>query len=79
MICVILFTDSVSIPDVKNVNVNMSLGLTLTWMPAVGDFMVCYVCACVCVYVGNQDIFKTSFFSPVYFISYFKEHPLFCM
>lgn len=41
MIFVILFTDSVSIPNVKNVNVNMSLGLTLTWMPAVGDFMVC--------------------------------------
>ena len=26
-------TDSLSIPDVKNVNVNMSLGLTLTRMP----------------------------------------------
>ncbi|XP_037536875.1 integrin alpha-2 [Nematolebias whitei] len=33
--------NSVSIPDVKNVNINMSLGLTLTWMPAVGDFMMC--------------------------------------
>uniref|UniRef100_A0A3P8X0X0 Integrin subunit alpha 2 n=1 Tax=Cynoglossus semilaevis TaxID=244447 RepID=A0A3P8X0X0_CYNSE len=33
--------DSVSIPEVNNVNVNMSLGLTLNRMPGVSDFMLC--------------------------------------
>ncbi|XP_054630091.1 integrin alpha-2 [Dunckerocampus dactyliophorus] len=33
--------DSVSIPDVRNINVNMSLGLTLTRMPAVNGLMTC--------------------------------------
>ncbi|KAM4577268.1 integrin alpha-2 [Odontesthes bonariensis] len=33
--------DAVSISDVNEVNVNMSLGLTLTRMPAVSDFMTC--------------------------------------
>ncbi|XP_068995018.1 integrin alpha-2 [Embiotoca jacksoni] len=33
--------DSVSIPNVKNVNKNMSLGLTLTRMPAVRGLMMC--------------------------------------
>ncbi|KAG8011839.1 Integrin alpha-2 [Nibea albiflora] len=32
--------DSLRIPNVKNVNVNMSLGLTLTRMPGVNDLMV---------------------------------------
>ncbi|XP_077378908.1 integrin alpha-2 [Festucalex cinctus] len=33
--------DSINIPDVTNVNVNMSLGMTLTRMPAVNGLMVC--------------------------------------
>ncbi|XP_061762173.1 integrin alpha-2 isoform X2 [Nerophis ophidion] len=33
--------DSVSIPDVRNININMSLGLTLTRMPAVNGLMMC--------------------------------------
>ncbi|XP_034026645.1 integrin alpha-2-like [Thalassophryne amazonica] len=33
--------DSVSIPDVKNINHNMSLGLTLTQMPTIDGVMVC--------------------------------------
>ncbi|XP_042343836.1 integrin alpha-2-like [Plectropomus leopardus] len=33
--------DSISIPDVKNVDVNMSLGLTLTRMPSVNGLMTC--------------------------------------
>uniref|UniRef100_A0A8D3A570 Integrin subunit alpha 2 n=2 Tax=Scophthalmus maximus TaxID=52904 RepID=A0A8D3A570_SCOMX len=33
--------DSVSIPDVRNVNDNMRLGLTLTRMPGVNDLMMC--------------------------------------
>ncbi|XP_077457642.1 integrin alpha-2-like [Stigmatopora argus] len=33
--------DSVNIPDVTNINVNMSLGMTLTRMPAVNGLMVC--------------------------------------
>ncbi|XP_061528071.1 integrin alpha-2 [Phycodurus eques] len=33
--------DSVNIPDVTNVNVNMSLGMTLTRMPAVNGLMMC--------------------------------------
>ncbi|KAM9394050.1 integrin alpha-2 [Pholidichthys leucotaenia] len=33
--------DSVSIPDVKNVNVNMSLGLTLTRIPKDSGLMMC--------------------------------------
>ncbi|XP_071339583.1 integrin alpha-2 [Trachinotus anak] len=33
--------DSVSIPDVRNINDNMSLGLTLTRMPAVNGLMTC--------------------------------------
>ncbi len=41
-----LFTDSVSIPDVKNNNNNMCLGLTLTRMSAVNGLMVfVFVCA----------------------------------
>ncbi|XP_051923138.1 integrin alpha-2 isoform X2 [Hippocampus zosterae] len=33
--------DSMNIPDVTNVNVNMSLGMTLTRMPAVNGLMTC--------------------------------------
>ncbi|XP_077417708.1 integrin alpha-2 [Vanacampus margaritifer] len=33
--------DSISIPDVTNVNVNMSLGMTLTRMPSVNGLMTC--------------------------------------
>ncbi|XP_028270161.1 integrin alpha-2 isoform X2 [Parambassis ranga] len=33
--------DSVSIPNVQNLNTNMSLGLTLTRMPAVNSLMMC--------------------------------------
>nr|XP_043882828.1 integrin alpha-2 [Solea senegalensis] len=33
--------DSISIPDVRNVNENMSLGFTLSRMPTVNDLMVC--------------------------------------
>ncbi|CAJ1069217.1 integrin alpha-2 [Xyrichtys novacula] len=33
--------DSVSIPDVKNLNGNMSLGLTLTRMPSVSGLLMC--------------------------------------
>ncbi|CAN9513002.1 unnamed protein product [Ophioblennius macclurei] len=33
--------DSVSIPDVKNINSNMSLGLTLARMPPVSETMMC--------------------------------------
>lgn len=33
--------DSVSIPDVKNINNNMSLGMTLTRMPAVSGYLMC--------------------------------------
>ncbi|KAM9744121.1 integrin alpha-2 [Menidia menidia] len=33
--------DAISIPNVKEVSVNMSLGLTLTRMPAVNDLMLC--------------------------------------
>ncbi|XP_065805003.1 integrin alpha-2 [Labrus bergylta] len=47
--------DSVSIPDVKNVNGNMSLGLTLTRMPSVNGLMMCgplWGQQC-----GNQDFY----------------------
>ncbi|KAM3867634.1 integrin alpha-2 [Diretmus argenteus] len=33
--------DSISIPDVKNININMSLGLTLTRMPTINGLMTC--------------------------------------
>uniref|UniRef100_A0A667ZDM2 Integrin subunit alpha 2 n=1 Tax=Myripristis murdjan TaxID=586833 RepID=A0A667ZDM2_9TELE len=33
--------DSVSIPDVRNINVNMSLGMTLTRMPSISGLMTC--------------------------------------
>ncbi|XP_049618994.1 integrin alpha-2 isoform X1 [Syngnathus scovelli] len=33
--------DSINIPDVNNVNVNMSLGMTLTRLPAVNGLMTC--------------------------------------
>ena len=57
-------TDSVSIPDVRNLNDNMHLGLTLTRMPAVNGLMVrvCVctcVCTCVCVCVLNPFISET--------------------
>ncbi|KAE8291917.1 Integrin alpha-2 CD49 antigen-like family member B [Larimichthys crocea] len=47
--------DSLSIPDVKNVNINMSLGLTLTRMPGVNDLMMCGpIWGQQC---GNQDFY----------------------
>uniref|UniRef100_A0A673X1P5 Integrin alpha-2-like n=1 Tax=Salmo trutta TaxID=8032 RepID=A0A673X1P5_SALTR len=33
--------DSINIPDERNINVNMSLGLTLTRMPKISGFMTC--------------------------------------
>ncbi|KAM4616337.1 integrin alpha-2-like isoform 2-T2 [Polymixia lowei] len=33
--------DSINIPDVKNINFNMSLGLTLTRMPTISGLMTC--------------------------------------
>ncbi|XP_070759947.1 integrin alpha-2 [Enoplosus armatus] len=47
--------DSVSIPDVKNINDNMSLGLTLTRMPAVNGLMTCG--PLWGQHCGNQDFY----------------------
>ncbi len=50
-----LSTDSVSIPDVKNININMSLGLTLTRIPAVDGLLVSVFVSLVCVSTKQRE------------------------